>query len=118
MNDDVNAPDHAVYRAFGVKVTTRHAPPGKCWERRMLHSYQSSLDWIIPHLRTMGEGLEEPRIELVAEGSYDDPDCQLYVVGLRDITPEEQLVRTAAEEKERAEELELLASLRAKYPDA
>lgn len=104
--------------AFGVKVTTEHAPPGKCWEWRVLHSYQSSLEWMIPHLQEMGAGLEEPRIELVAEGSYEDPDCQLYVVGLRDITVEEQQARAAAEEKVREAELELLADLRAKYPEA
>lgn len=112
------APDPAIYRAFGVTVTTEHAPPGKCWERRVLHGYLSALEWLIPHLQAMGEGLERPRIELVAEGNRDDPDCQLYVVGLRDITPEEHAARVAAEEKVRTEELELLAALRAKYPEA
>jgi hypothetical protein len=111
----MSVPDPTVYRAFGSKVTTEHAPEGKCWEHRVLHSYVSSLDWIVAHLAVMGEGLERPYIELVASGSYDDPDCDLYVVGLRDITPEEQAARAVAEQQVREAELELYASLKAKY---
>lgn len=110
--------DPTVYRPLGVKITMEYAPAGQCWERRPLHSYVPDLEWILAHLRAMAVGLERPHIELVSEGTNDDPDCALYVVGLRDISADEQAVRELAEEKSRAEELAELARLRAKYPDA
>lgn len=112
---DGRVTDPTVYRRQGVKISTEFAEPGRCYEHRPLHSYISSLDWIIPHLRAMGEGLENPGIELIAEGFGDDPDCQLYVVGLRDMTEEEKAAQAGSAECRRAEELAELARLRAAY---